>query len=49
MTDLNLVKKVSQTKKPIIISTGMANLEEIETTFKIAKKMEQKILPSCIV
>ena len=26
MTDLNLVKKVSQTKKPMIISTGMANL-----------------------
>src|SRR6056300_455842 len=38
MTDSNLVKKVSQTKKPIIISTGMANLEEIETTFKMAKK-----------
>jgi pseudaminic acid synthase len=38
MTDLNLVKKVSQTKKPIIISTGMANLEEIETTIKVAKK-----------
>ena len=38
MTDLNLVKKVSQTKKPIIISTGMANLEEIETTFRTAKK-----------
>ena len=38
MTDLNLVKKVSQTKKPIIISTGMANLKEIETTVKIARK-----------
>ena len=38
MTDLNLVKKVSQTKKPIIISTGMANLEEIEMTVKVAKK-----------
>tara|TARA_B100001057_G_scaffold385847_1_gene392661 strand:+ start:361 stop:1380 length:1020 start_codon:yes stop_codon:yes gene_type:complete len=38
MTDLNLVKKVSQTKKPIIISTGMANLKEIETTIKVAKK-----------
>ena len=38
MTDLNLVKKVSQTKKPIIISTGMANLEEIETTINVAKK-----------
>jgi len=38
MTDLNLVKKISQTKKPIIISTGMANLEEITTTLKVAKK-----------
>jgi pseudaminic acid synthase len=38
MTDLNLVKKVSQTKKPIIISTGMANLREIEDTVKIARK-----------
>ena len=38
MTDLNLVKKVAQTKKPLIISTGMANLQEIETTIKMAKK-----------
>ena len=38
MTDLNLVKKVSQTKKPIIISTGMANMKEIETTVKVARK-----------
>ena len=38
MTDLNLVKKVAKTKKPLIISTGMANLEEIETTLKTARK-----------
>ncbi len=38
MTDLNLVRKVSMTKKPIIISTGMANLKEIETTVRIARK-----------
>ena len=38
MTHINLVKKISQTKKPIIISTGMASLKEIETTVKIAKK-----------
>ena len=42
MTDINLVKKVSQTKKPIIISTGMANLKEIETTVKIARKYGAK-------
>lgn len=37
MTDLNLIKKVSKTKKPIIISTGMANLDEIALTVKTAK------------
>ena len=37
MTHINLVKKISQTKKPIIISAGMASLKEIETTVKIAK------------
>jgi pseudaminic acid synthase len=42
MTDLNLVKKISKTKKPIIISTGMANLEEIETTVKMARKSGAK-------
>ncbi|MBD1145338.1 pseudaminic acid synthase [Pelagibacterales bacterium SAG-MED34] len=44
MTDLNLVKKISQTKKPIIISTGMASLEEIETTVKIARRNGAKDL-----
>ena len=38
MTDLNLVKKVAQTKKPIIISTGMANLDEIATTVRTARR-----------
>ena len=38
MNDLNLIKKVSKTKKPIIISTGMANLKEIETSVKVAKQ-----------
>ncbi len=38
MTDLNLVKKIAQTKKPMIISTGMASLDEITETYKVAKK-----------
>tara|TARA_B100000963_G_scaffold41570_1_gene30911 strand:- start:3724 stop:4755 length:1032 start_codon:yes stop_codon:yes gene_type:complete len=38
MNDHNLVKKVASTKKPMIISTGLANLSEIEKTYKIAKK-----------
>jgi len=42
MTDLNLVKKVSETKKPLIISTGMANLNEIELTVKTARKYGAK-------
>ena len=42
MTDLNLVKKVSKTKKPIIISTGMADLKEIETTVNTARKYGAK-------
>ena len=38
MTDLPLIKKIASTKKPMIISTGMASLEEIKDTYKIAKK-----------
>jgi len=38
MTDLSLIKKVALTKKPIIISTGTANIKEIELAFKTAKK-----------
>ena len=49
MTHINLVKKISQTKKPIIISTGMASLKEIETTVKIAKKNGAKDITLCIV
>ena len=38
MTDLELIKKVCLTKKPIIISTGLATIEEIEIVYKFAKK-----------
>ena len=38
MTDIPLIKKIASTKKPIIISTGMASLKEIEFTYKTAKK-----------
>ena len=33
-----LIKKIAQTKKPIIISTGLANLQEIDLAYKTAKK-----------
>lgn len=42
MTDLDLVKKVSKTRKPIIISTGMANMQEIRITVNVAKKYGAK-------
>ena len=38
MTDLNLIKQVAQTKKPMIISTGMASMQEISEAYNVAKK-----------
>ena len=38
LTDLPLIKKIALTKKPMIISTGMADINEIEEAVKIAKK-----------
>lgn len=42
MTDLPLVKKIAKTKKPMIISTGMASMSEIKETFKYAKSYGAK-------
>ena len=38
VTDLPLLKKIAQTGKPIIMSTGMANLEEIEDAVRTIKE-----------
>ena len=45
-----LLKKIAQTKKPIIISTGMANLNEIDLAYKTAKEngAKQIILLYCV-
>ncbi len=37
ITDLPLIKRIAQTGKPLIISTGMANLTEIEDAITTAK------------
>lgn len=50
MNDLNLIKKIAQTKKPLIISTGLSSLEEISVTIKHAKKNGAKkiVLLYCV-
>lgn len=50
ITDLPLIKTVAQTKKPMIMSTGMANLDEISEAVEIAKENGCKdlVLLHCI-
>jgi len=42
MTNFPLIKHVSDTKKPMLISTGMSTLEEIEKTVNFVKKLGSK-------
>ena len=46
-----LIKKIAKTRKLIIISTGMANLEEIDLAYKTAKRNGAKdiILLYCVI
>ena len=48
--DLPLIEKVAKTGKPVIISTGMANLQEIEDAVGVLKQhgCEQIIVLHCI-
>ena len=50
MTDLPLVKYIAQTKKPMIISTGMANLDEIAEVVEVAREngCDDLVLLHCI-
>ncbi len=50
MNHIPLIKKIARTKKPIIISTGMANLKEIDLAYKTAKNNGAKeiILLYCV-
>ena len=44
MTNFPLIKDVINTKKPIIISTGMSTLEEIEKTVDFVKNLNSKFV-----
>ena len=50
MTHIPLIKKIAKTKKPIIISTGMANLNEIDLAYHTAKQNGSKeiVLLYCV-
>ena len=50
MNHIPLIKRVAKTKKLIIISTGMANLREIDLAYKVAKNNGAKeiILLYCV-
>ena len=44
ITDLNLIKEIAKTKKPIILSTGASKVSEISSAIKIIKKFHNKII-----
>ena len=44
ITDLNLIKCVAKTKKPIILSTGISNYKEIKMAIETIKKFHNKII-----
>lgn len=48
--DLALIRKVAETNKPIIISTGMANLQEVEDAVATVQEIgnEQSVLLHCV-
>jgi pseudaminic acid synthase len=50
MNHIPLIKKIARTRKPIIISTGMANLKEIDVAYRTAKKNKAReiILLYCV-
>ena len=41
ITDLLLIDEIAKTKKPVILSTGMATIKEIQTAIKHIKSIIQ--------
>jgi len=44
ITNIPLIKEIAKKNKPIILSTGMANLEEIEEAINVIKKYHNKLI-----
>lgn len=44
ITDLKLIYEIAKTRKPIIISTGMASINEIKRAVKLINKFHNKIV-----
>ena len=44
ITDFKLIRKIAKTKKPVIVSTGMASSDEIRNCIKEIKKYHNKII-----
>ena len=44
ISDLRLVEEVAKTRKPVILSTGMASLNEIKKCIKVINKYHKKII-----
>ena len=44
ITDLKLVERIAKTRKPVIVSTGMARLDEINRAVNLIKKYHNKII-----
>ena len=43
ITDIGLIEEVSKTRKPIVLSTGLAKVEDIDLAIKTIKKKHNKI------
>ena len=47
LTNFPLIRHISQTKKPMIISTGMSDMDEIEKTVNFVKNQDASFLFQC--